>query len=219
MTLAEQPILTPRSMGSRSFTIKANERALFVGRTGSGKTTLADRMIRTLGYRTVVIDPKRKWEFPGYRLVEDYDPDPRLIRQVFRPVDDEEEDWADAKRFLEEVWRAGATVPTVVYIDELTRLTTPHRTPRIIRDFVRLGRQNGFGLWSASQRPKDVPSLFFTEAEHWFVFDLRYSADRMKCVGFLGERVAGRIPERYAFYYANPDEADAILVHQGGVSA
>lgn len=196
----------------QTFKIRADERVLFVGRTGSGKTTLADRIIRTLGYRTVVIDPKHRWEFPGYRLVESYDPDPRLIRQVFRPKDDEQEDWRDAERFLEDVWNAGER--TVVYIDELTRLSTPRRTIPILADFVRLGRQAGMGTWYASQRPKDVPSLFLSEAEHWFVFDLRYIADREKCVGFLGENVSQRVTEPYAFWYSNPNEPDAFLVHQ-----
>ena len=197
---------------SRSFKIRADERVLFVGRTGSGKTTLADRIIRTLGYRTAVIDPKHRWEFPGYRLVDRYDPDPRLIRQVFRPRDDERSDWRDAEVYLESLWDAG--VPTVVYTDELTRLSTPRRTLPILADLVRLGRQAGFGAWNASQRPKDVPSLFLSEAEHWFVFDLRYVADREKCVGFLGENVGNRITEPYAFYYSNPNEPDAFLVHQ-----
>lgn len=197
---------------SRVFQIRADERVLFVGRTGSGKTTLADRIIRTIGYRTIVIDPKHRWEFPGYRLVHQYNPDPRLIRQVFRPKDDEQDDWRDVEVFLESVWNAG--VPSVVYIDELTRLSTPRRTIPILADFVRLGRQAGMGTWYASQRPKDVPSLFLSEAEHWFVFDLRYVADREKAVGFLGENVAQRITEPYAFYYSNPNEPNAFLVHQ-----
>lgn len=166
-----------------------------------------------MGYRTVVIDPKQLWEFPGYKLVDQYEPDPRLIRQVFRPKDGEGENWRDAEIFLESVWAAGVT-NTVVYIDELTRLCSPRRTLSVLADFVRLGRQAGYGLWSATQRPKDVPSLFFTEAEHWFVFDLRYSADRDKCVGFVGDNVAQRITEKYAFYYSNPDEPEAFLVHQ-----
>jgi len=194
------------------FKIRADERVIFVGRTGSGKTTLADKLIRNLGYRTVVLDPKHRWEYPGYRLVDRYDPNPSLVRQVFRPRDDEVENWRDAEKYLEDVWNYG--IPTVVYIDELTRLSTPRRTIPILADFVRLGRQARMGTWYASQRPKDVPSLFLSEAEHWFVFDLRYVADREKCVGFLGENVADRITETYAFWYSNPQEPDAFLVHQ-----
>jgi hypothetical protein len=183
-----------------------------VGRTGSGKTTLADKLIRFLGYRTAVLDPKGFWEFPGYKLVEEYDPNPHTIRQVFRPRDGVQHEWRDAERYLEQVWSAG--IPTVVYVDELTRLSTPRRTPPILEDFYRLGRQAGFGTWGATQRPKDIPSMFLSEAEQWFVFDLRYVADREKCTGFLGENVGERISEPYAFWYSNPQEPDAFLVHQ-----
>lgn len=193
-------------------TIGADERVFFVGRTGSGKTTLADRLIRSLGYRTAVIDPKHRWEFPGYKLVTGYEPDPRLVRQVFRPRAGDEDGWFDTEAYLQQIW--SYDVPTVVYIDELTAVTTPRNTVPTLADFVRLGRQRKFGTWYASQRPKDVPSLFFTEADHWFMFDLRYEGDREKCVGFLGERVGERITEKYAFYYSNPGLPDAVLVRQ-----
>lgn len=208
------PLESLRSL--RTFRIRADERVIFVGRTGSGKTTLADKLIRFLGYRTVVIDPKHRWEFPGYKLVQRYDPSASTIRQVFRPRDDEQEDWRDATEFLESVWGYG--IPTVVYIDELTRLSTPRRTPSILADFVRLGRQAGMGTWYASQRPKDCPSLFLSEADYWYMFDLRYVADREKCVGFLGENVIERIHEPYAFWFSGPKEPDAILVHQQQVN-
>src|ERR1700681_3192452 len=172
---SRQPIPTAPVQGSsrpNQFKIRADERCLFVGRTGSGKTTLADKVIRAMGYRTAVIDPKHRWEFPGYKLVTSYDPSPSTIRQVFRPRDSETEEWKDSEEFLLRVWNAG--IPTVVYIDELTRLSTPRRTPPILADFVRLGRQAGMGTWYASQRPKDVLSLFFSKEEHWFVIELRH---------------------------------------------
>jgi hypothetical protein len=201
-------------MAPTEFQIRRSERCLFVGRTGSGKTTLADKVIRGLGYRTVVIDPKWTWEFPGYRWVQRYDPDPNVIRQLFRPRDDETNNWHDAEQFLLDIWHYGT--PTVVYVDELTRLSTPRRTIPILADFVRLGRQVNMGTWYASQRPKDVPSLFLSEADHWMVFDLRYAADRDKCVGFLGGTVADRVHEPYAFWYSNPSHPNPFLVHQNG---
>lgn len=199
-----------------AYRIRKDERALFVGRTGSGKTTLADRLIRTLGYRTVVIDPKHAWEFPGYRLVDQYDPSPATIRQVFRPRDTEADGWADASAFLTSVW--SYRVPTIVYVDEITKLSTPRRTLAILADIVRLGRQVGIGAWYASQRPRDCPSMFFTESEHWFVFDLRNEDDRSRAAGFLGERVRHRISEPFAFWYANPSMADPLLIRQDGGS-
>lgn len=192
--------------------IKRADRFFFCGRTGSGKTTLADRLIRQMGYRTVVIDPKHSWDYPGYQHVTTYDPSPHTLRQVFRPKDDADEGWADLVTFLEDVW--GYDVPTVVYVDELTSVTTPRKAPRVLATLVRLGRQRGFGTWYASQRPKDCPGLFFTEAENWAVFDLVTQDDRDKVAGFMGDEVRGRIREPYAFYYSNPTMRAPLLVHQ-----
>jgi hypothetical protein len=199
--------------GSRqTIMVKKNDRFFFCGRTGSGKTTLADRLIRHFGMRTVVIDPKHSWDFAGYKHVTSYDPSPDTLRQVFRPHDDADDGWGDLVDFLEDVW--GYDVPTVVYIDELTSVTTPRKAPRVLATLVRLGRQRGFGTWYASQRPKDCPGLFFTEAENWAVFDLVTQDDRDKVAGYLGEQVRKRITEKYAFWYGNPEMTDPLLVHQ-----
>jgi hypothetical protein len=198
---------------SRELRIGHDERVFFGGRTGSGKTTLADRLIRKLGYRTVVIDPKHCWgKFPGYVHVKRYDPHPQTLRQVFQPHDDAGQGWADTVDFLSDVW--GYDVPTVVYVDEITSLTTPRTAPRVLSTLVRLGRERGFGVWFASQRPKDCPSLFFTEAEHWIIFDLLTQDDRDKIGGYLGDKARDRIREKYAFLYMSPDMTDPLLVHQ-----
>jgi len=161
-----------------------------------------------------VIDPKHSWDFGGYHLVTHYDPNPETIRQVFRPRDDADEGWADLVAFLEDVW--AYDVPTVVYVDELTSVTTPRKAPRVLATLVRLGRQRGFGTWYASQRPKDCPGLFFTEAEHWAAFDLLNADDRKKVSDFMGDEVKDRIREPYAFWYNNPNMDDPLLVHQRG---
>ena len=212
MTTATSVTTTMPTSSRTELRIARDERVFFGGRTGSGKTTLADRLIRTLGYRTVVIDPKHSWSFPGYIYSQRYDPNPATLRQVFRPRDDADDAWADLVGYLSDVW--GYDVPTVVYIDELTSVTTPRRAPRVLATRVRLGRQRGCGTWYASQRPKDVPSLFFTEAEHWAVFDLLTQDDRDKVSGYMGDKVRDRVVEKYAFWYMAPHMRDPLLVHQ-----
>jgi len=196
--------------------VHQNERFFFGGRTGSGKTTLADKLIRTFNYRTVVIDPKHSWKFPGYVHSQHYDPSLHVRRQVFRPVDDADNGWADTVAYLSDVW--AYDVPTVVYVDELTSVTTPRRAPRVLSTLTRLGRERGFGTWYASQRPKDVPSLFFTEAEHWAIFDLITRDDRDKVKGYMGDKVVDRIKEKYAFWYMAPHMNDPLFVHQAATS-
>ena len=203
-----------RDMSSQTLDLNVHrdERFFFGGRTGSGKTTLADRLIRTFGYRTVVVDPKHSWAFPGYVYSQHYDPSPQVKRQVFRPKDDADEGWQDTVDYLSDVW--AYDVPTVVYIDELTSITTPRRAPRVLSTLVRLGRQRGFGTWYSSQRPKDVPSLFFTEAEHWAIFDLLTQDDRDKVKGYMGDKVKDRIKEKYAFWYLHAHMDNPLFVRQ-----
>lgn len=212
MPSSSTPTNSSLSPNRTELRISRDQRVFFGGRTGSGKTTLADRLIRTLGYRTVVIDPKHSWAFPGYVHSQRYNPSPAVIRQVFRPKDDADEGWEDTVEYLNDVW--AYDVPTVVYIDELTSVTSPRRAPRVLATLVRLGRQRGFGVWFATQRPKDVPSLFFTEAEHWIIFDLITQDDRDKVSGYMGDKVRDRFREEYAFWYMSPSMHDPLLVHQ-----
>jgi hypothetical protein len=166
-----------------------------------------------MGYRTIVVDPKHSFDFPGYTVVTHYDPSPHTRRQVFRPRNDADEGWADLVSFLTDVWEYD--VPSVVYIDELTSVTTPRKAPRVLATLVRLGRQRGFGTWFASQRPKDVPSLFFTESEHWLIFDLLTQDDRDKVAGYAGDEVRKRLTKPYSFWYMAPHMQSPLLVNQG----
>lgn len=193
------------------FQIKRDQRCLFVGRTGSGKTTLADRLIRGMGYRIAVLDPKGLWNFPGYQEVRGYNANPHLLRQVFRPRD-RHFPWLQSTRFLDAIWSAG--IPTVVYIDELSGLSTRTKWPDILQDFVTWGRQWQYGTWFSTQRPRNVPTFTLTEAEHYFVFDLKYRADRERLAGDVGDTILGRIRTPYAFFYSNNDLDQPVLVKQ-----
>jgi hypothetical protein len=203
-----QPSPTPGK--TMSIRIRRDHRVFLTGRAGSGKTTLADKLIRRMDYRTAVVDPKGMWDFPGYELVAKFTPG--LHRQVFRPEDGAENGWADLVKFMQDAWNDPD--PIVVYVDELTECTTPRTAPPIMARWQRLGRQRHKALWMGTQRPRDIPNMFLTETENWFVFDLRHQGDREKVAGFLGERVEARLTERYAFWFANTDMRDAILVHQ-----
>jgi hypothetical protein len=85
----------------------------------------------------------------------------------------------------------------------------------VLATLVRLGRQRGFGTWFASQRPKDVPSLFFTESEHWLIFDLLTQDDRDKVAGYAGDEVRKRLTKPYSFWYMAPHMQSPLLVNQG----
>lgn len=157
-------------------TIKASDRVCFFGRTGSGKTTLARAFLRAVP-RFVVLDAKHTFRMRNVPVSSEYS---RFrARQIVRlPYD--AEDW---ERVMRRVWRRRRTL---LYLDETTLINEEFGTrlsPQLGRA-IRTGRELDIGVWIGSQRPKDIPSAVFTEAEHFFIFQLNWHDDRKKVVSF-----------------------------------
>jgi DNA helicase HerA-like ATPase len=176
---------------SPTINLKPEDRAAFFGRTGSGKTTLAKALL--LGYkRFVVIDAKHTVNMgPAIPIRRDFDK--KLDRQIIRvPMYDKKRDkrrtaelerWEDV---IDAVWRAGNRI---MYVDELTLITRPRPLLPSLAKAIRTGRERGLGVWSGSQRPKEIPSEVFTESEHFFIFQLGYALDRLKVVKFTRDEL------------------------------
>lgn len=157
-------------------TIRASDRVCFFGRTGSGKTTLARAFLRAVP-RFVVLDAKHTFRMRNVPISSEYN---RFrARQVVRlPYD--AEDWEGVMR---RIWRRRRTL---LYVDETTLVNEAYGSrlsPQLGRA-IRTGRELGIGVWIGSQRPKDIPSAIFTEAEHFFIFQLNWHEDRKKVVSF-----------------------------------
>lgn len=125
------------------------------------------------------------FDMPGVKVVRSHSP--FLKRQIVRaPVGDNEHaiymkavDWAYKKKNI------------VIYFDEICEHTNARVLPKQIARAIKMGRGRNVGVWIGSQRPKDIPSPVFTEAEHFFLGRLSYEDDRKKVVRFttdgLGE--------------------------------
>lgn len=166
--------------------IRRSERACFFGRTGSGKTTLARSLLRSTNAPHVVLDPKHRYVDADTPIVREFDK--RLDAQIIRvPVDQSELETWD-----EQVWRIWKAGDRIIYADELTLLLYGPRTliPEAARA-IRTGRERRVAFWSGSQRPSDIPSVVFTEAEHFFLFRLQFENDRYKVASFTTEGVMG----------------------------
>lgn len=164
--------------------VRPEERADFFGRTGSGKTTIARALLRTAqtaGHRTIVFDAKHTYVDGGIKVVESVNP--KLRHQIVRvpPDVDELARWNDA---FYDAWDMG---DAILYVDEVTLVTPPRTITPGYGRCIRTGRERGLGTWSGSQRPKDIPSVVFTEAEHIFGFRLQWSADVDKVASFTTE--------------------------------
>lgn len=182
--------------------IKTNERVIIVGKTGSGKTTLA-RYITTATRRLLVIDSKGslgKWDLEPFddEALEKLRSGGAVRARVLRPPEDD-------GSFYGHVFKAAYEAGNVViYIDEMFAIVPPgSRAPEYMQACYTRGREFGIGVWSSTQRPASIPLIAISEAEHFFMFRLTLFEDRKRMSEFMSPAVLRPIKDRHGFYYIN----------------
>lgn len=218
--------------------IHRNDRAAFVGTTGSGKTTLAKAMMWGQKH-VIVIDPKRTFTLPesflpGFpaltldaetKKASGWEDNPKVADVVkfvtnwqgpgpliYRPSVDEtaEPDLLDWLFYW--ILDRGNTL---LYIDETTMATKKTQAPRGLMGCIQLGRERGVGTWCATQRPVNIPIICISEAEHMFTFRLRHPDDRQRMADYSDPRVAEPFPAKYSngFWYYH-DKSQTLKFYQ-----
>lgn len=188
-----------------------DERALFVGTTGSGKSELAKHFLARLN-RVLVIDPKHTFKLDGFRRAKQLPFDAlgfvnRDFKIIYRPR------LADDFHLAQLIYKLGKMRHATVYVDELSTLAEQfQQTTTMLADLARTGRERHISIWSAIQRPRWVPRIFLTEAENVFQFKLRSEDDRKYMSGFIGEHVLADI-DKYNFWYSGVDVHIPQLLH------
>lgn len=186
--------------------ILASDRVAFIGASGTGKTQLAKFFLTRLN-RVVVIDPKHTFRLEGFkrtwRLPWAKNSDFRLI---VRPKMEQD---AELYELIARLYKMGHVT---IYVDEMATLSDmfPHTTA-LLKNVARTGREKRVALWSAVQRPRGVPLVFFTECETFFVFNLRSMDDRQHIRGYIGDEVLDRIP-KFKFWHCSTDSDDLSLL-------
>lgn len=186
--------------------ILASDRVAFIGASGTGKTELAKFFLTRLN-RVVVIDPKHTFRLEGFkrtwRLPWARNSDFKII---VRPKMDQD---AELYELIARLYKMGHVT---IYVDEMATLSDmfPASTA-LLKNVARTGREKRVALWSAVQRPRGVPLVFFTECETFFVFNLRSMDDRQHIRGYIGDEVLDRIP-KYKFWHCSTDSDDLSLL-------
>lgn len=155
-----------------------DERGALVGTTGSGKTTLA-RAICNRFENVAIIDPKGMINWPGYVKHRSLD---RLVKEestrlIYAPDHDELIDEDAIEGFFSWVYQRGNFF---VYIDEVGAITFGDTLPRSYHACLTRGREKGIGTLSATQRPRKIPQVIFSESEFFYIFRLSLETDRTK---------------------------------------
>lgn len=190
---------------SRDVRIKRNDRAFFVGATGSGKTTLAKALMYGIP-NVAIIDPKRTFDLPeswgavitsDREFVEAWDDESPLI---YRPgaemlKDPESMDW-----WFQWIFERGNTL---AFVDEAMLLTRGTNPPLYYAACIQQGRELGIGMWSATQRPARVPIVLLSESEHVFAFRLRNPDDRRRVADYTDYAIMDKEARDHGFYYYN----------------
>lgn len=194
---SEETLLSLSPLSLENLLPLPNERTVLVGRTGSGKTTLAERFLRYYQY-VVTLDIKNRIAWEGYERHQRLE---SLIRSehhhlIYAPTFEETEPaligtrripWGTyIEAFFEWAYTRGNTL---VYVDEVMGITSGDEMPRYYRAINTRGRELGIGLLSATQRPTRIPQVILSEAETFFVFSVQLPQDIVKVEEITGERL------------------------------
>lgn len=191
-----------------------NERVLFVGKTGSGKTVLAKHFLQQIN-RVMVVDPKHTFRLDGFHRTRRLPFISRDFKIIYRPR------WEDDFALADLIYHMNKMRDCTIYIDELATLREQFpASTQMLADVVRTGRERHVAVWSALQRPRWVPLVFLTEAEVMFQFNLRSGEDRRYMVTFMGPMVWDPI-QPFEFWYARAEDDEPFLLRldlaKGGI--
>lgn len=200
------------------FKISPSDRVSIVGKTGSGKTYLARRLLSGMAleakklpfyYPVIILDNKGHMEtFRGFgkRIRRLKNLKGALVSSVpiitYTP-DETEQNEKYYTGFFDFLYKLN--MPMLVYVDELALVGKGNDMPESYEKFMKQGRERMQSLWAATQNPVFVAHDFFSNADHFFIFDLMLETDRNKMASFAGAPVKERPDDKHGYFYFSTD--------------
>lgn len=133
----------------------------------------------------MVADYKGRIDWPEYVLCKTLSKliDHKSPALIYQPEYFESRDAETQNKFWEWIYKRGNTT---AYIDELTSIAQGDEYPEHYGACLVRGRELGVEVWSATQRPKNIPQIALSEAEHTYAFRLQLPQDRERVEQLTG---------------------------------
>jgi len=162
------------------------ERAVIMGMTGSGKTVLAEQLLKHRRF-VVVHDFKHSPSISKWNGYKQYTKLSDLIRAkeeklIYTPDHTEIENEEIINAFFRWIFERRNTT---LYVDEVYGVCPNGRAPFYYNSCIVQGRELGISVFSSTQRPKRIPQTVLSESDNYYVFRLLLPDDRDKVKGIL----------------------------------
>jgi ABC-type oligopeptide transport system ATPase subunit len=183
-----------------------NSRVVIVGKTGSGKTTLAVRLLDLYG-RVFVLDSKGELKIKNYVVLNTLDKvqKTQYNQVIYSPNARELLDKQTIDDFFGYVY---SQQNCCIYIDELLSITQ-HQFDigYYLKAILTRGRSRNIACIMSTQSPMRLPHYVLSQAEYYYVFQLRLPQDRRKIYEITGlDEEKQKLLRKYEFLCATEFE-------------
>ena len=205
--------------------IAYEEKIVIVGASGSGKTYLANQLLKSLnGISVWVYD--FNYQFHSSRamifhdlseMLEVYDSAKRG-HYIFQPHDNSENTF---RRFNAEAFKRGNLT---LIEDEIHTFLTKQKQNKEFNQVILSGRPRGISVVSISSRPASCPNHVLSNAKHVFAFKLNLESDLKFLESYLGHDVWIVMPKdkrarlkdeeelpEHTFFYRDMDKDHGVI--------
>lgn len=179
-----------------------------IGMNGWGKTTLCKHYLEHTS-SLIVLDPKWEITLPNALITQNPRDMLKYRRVIYRPpLDCDPVEAGDQAGGV-----ALKRTNTCLWIDEAAIVSPGQRIGRNLRAAIVMGRSKNVGIWAATQRPKDVHNLLFSEAWAYFVSGSLIETDEAKVNSFVsGYAGVKKVLKRFEFYCYMKGENEGKII-------